>query len=95
MPAATELVAHDRNVDEIKKAIGADWLIYQDLDDLIAAVQEGNPEIKQFEASVFNNEYITGGVDKAYLAALEALRADGVKQTSDDEDSDMDLYQES
>ncbi|GIT23359.1 MAG: hypothetical protein CM1200mP40_30410 [Gammaproteobacteria bacterium] len=60
MPAASELIAAGKTDDEVEKLIGADWLIYQDLDDLIASAAEGNPDIEQYECSVFNGEYITG-----------------------------------
>lgn len=77
MPSVDELIAHGRNVDEIAREIDADWLIYQDLDDLIASAQEGNPRIKRFDCAVFNGEYITGDVDKNYLDRLAASRNDG------------------
>ena len=64
----------------MEKAIGADWLIYQDLQDLIAAASEGNPEISEFECSVFNGEYVTGDVDEIYLERLKSQRNDLVKQ---------------
>jgi len=76
MPAARELVAHNRTEEEVAKAIGADRMIYQDLDDLIDAVQKGNPKIKHFDTSCFSHEYITGDVDEAYLQSIEALRND-------------------
>jgi amidophosphoribosyltransferase len=90
MPTARELIAHDRSVVEICKEIGADWLIYQDLEDLIAASGEGNRNIKQFECSVFTGEYVTGDVTDSYLAKLAAERSDKVKaqrQRELDEDS--------
>ena len=60
--------------------IGADWIIYQDLEDLIASGTEGNPEVKRFDCSVFNGEYITGDVDQSYLDRIHALRNDNAKQ---------------
>ncbi|MGK0442190.1 MAG: amidophosphoribosyltransferase [Pseudohongiellaceae bacterium] len=81
MPSADELIAHDKTEDEICDLIGADWLLYQDLEDLIDSCKEGNPDIKQFDCSVFNGEYITGDVDDAYLDALEASRNDASKST--------------
>ena len=54
MPTANELIAHGREVDEIRQIIGADGLIFQDLNDLIDAVRAENPDIQQFECSVFN-----------------------------------------
>ena len=74
MPAASELIAHERTEEEIQSLIGADWLVFQNLDDLIASAHEGNPEITQFECSVFDGKYITGDVDETYLRTLEAAR---------------------
>ncbi|MDO9521533.1 MAG: amidophosphoribosyltransferase [Pseudohongiella sp.] len=79
MPAASELIAHDRTEEEIQKLIGADWLIFQDLPDLIAASQEGNPDIKHFECSVFDGQYVTGDVNAKYLRTLEKSRNDKAK----------------
>ncbi len=79
MPSAEELIAHGRSDEEVCTEIGADWLIYQDLDDLIAASQEGNPNIKKFECSVFTGEYMTGDVDQSYLDRLKAERNDKVR----------------
>lgn len=80
MPAASELVAHGRTDDEVGEWIGADKLIYQDLEDLIDAVQKkGRTHVDRFDASVFNGEYVTGDVTEEYLAALEAARNDGAK----------------
>jgi len=80
MPSASELIAADKTDEEVEQAIGADWLIYQDLDDLIAAAAEGNPKIRQYECSVFNGEYISGDVDELYLKRLENIRNDAAKQ---------------
>ncbi len=79
MPTAKELIAHGRTVDEICREIGADWLIYQDIEDLVAASAEGSPEIKQFDCSVFDGNYVTQDVDENYLARLEAERSDSIK----------------
>jgi amidophosphoribosyltransferase len=81
MPAASELVAHGRSVEEVCKIIGADKLIYQDLDDLKNAVQKKDKsKVKRFDTSVFDGEYITGDVSEHYLEQLELLRSDGAKQ---------------
>lgn len=80
MPAAHELIAHGRTEEEVREAIGADRLIYQDLDDLIEAVGKGNTLIKQFDTSCFSHEYVTGDVDDAYLARIEALRNDNAQE---------------
>jgi amidophosphoribosyltransferase len=79
MPSANELIAHGREVDEISKMIGADGLIFQDLEDLVAAVAEGNPDIKLFETSVFNGSYVTGDIDQQYLEFLDSLRNEDSK----------------
>ena len=65
------------------RLIGADWLIYQDLEDLVASASEGNLSIKQFECSVFNGEYITGDIDQAYLERIDAQRNDAAKLGDD------------
>jgi amidophosphoribosyltransferase len=77
MPTRQELIAHGRTEQEISQAIGSDWLIYQDLDDLIAAVKRGNPALTRFDCSVFTGEYVTGDIDETYLQALESRRKDG------------------
>ncbi len=79
MPSASELIAHGRTVDEVCKEIGADWLVYQDIEDLIAASGEGNPDIPIFDCSVFTGEYITGDVDNLYLDRLDKARNDNVR----------------
>jgi len=78
MAANDELIASGRTEEEVAEAIGADWLIYQDLEDLIASAQEGNPEIKNFEISIFNGEYPTS-ISNEYLQDLEASRQDTKK----------------
>ena len=80
MPAANELIAHGRTELEVCEAIGADKLIYQELDDLIDAVGKGNPEIAKFDTSCFSHEYITGDIDDAYLARIESLRNDSAQE---------------
>jgi amidophosphoribosyltransferase len=79
MPVASELIAHGRTDEAVCEAIGADWLIYQDLKDLVAAASEGNPDICRFECSVFDGNYITGDIDEEYLCNLERLRNDDIK----------------
>jgi len=79
MPAATELIAHGRTVEEVREEIGADWLVYQDLEDLIECSREGNPDVDGFESSVFDGQYLAGNIDDQYLQSIEAARADGAK----------------
>lgn len=76
MPSAAELIAHNRTVEEVCELIGADWLVYQDLDDLVRCSLDGNPQVDGFDCSVFNGEYITGDVDQNYLDRVELLRND-------------------
>jgi amidophosphoribosyltransferase len=62
------------------RAIGADWLLFQDMEDLVKAVGKGNPDIAHFDSSVFTGEYITGDVDVAYLTDLQQARSDDAKK---------------
>lgn len=79
MPAASELIAHNRTTEEICKAIGADGVIFQDLRVLYNAAKEGNPELKHFEDSVFTGKYVTGDIDEAYLTELEQKQHDSAR----------------
>ncbi len=79
MPSPDELIAHGRTEAEIGIEIGADRLIYQELDDLIAAVTQGQDAINRYDCSCFTGEYVTGDVTEEYLAAVAGGRADGAK----------------
>lgn len=83
MPSANELIAHNRSEEEISAIIGADWLIYQDLEDLIDAVRAGNKEVKHFDLSCFNGEYVTGDVNDDYLSHIDKIRNDTAKSKQD------------
>ncbi|MCH8543290.1 MAG: amidophosphoribosyltransferase [Alcanivorax sp.] len=87
MPAARELIAHGRSVEEICELIGADRLIYQDLPDLIEACREGNSSIEHFECSVFDGNYLAGNINRDYLDYLEHLRSETSKRERDQERS--------
>jgi amidophosphoribosyltransferase len=76
MPSATELIAHNSTEEEIADLIGADWLVYQDLEDLVASSAEGNPDITQFDCAVFDGKYVTGDVNEAYLQRIDKERND-------------------
>lgn len=80
MPSVEEFVAHGRATEEIAKEIGVDWLIYQDLKDLIRSCHKGNKEITEFDCSVFDGNYVTGDIDDDYLAAVDKRRNDNAKQ---------------
>ena len=70
MPTREELIANGRTVEEIATEISADGVVFQDLDELIAAVRNLNPNIQGFDTSCFNGKYLTGDVDEAYLEKL-------------------------
>ena len=78
MPAPSELIASGRDEKQIQQELGADRLIYQGLDDLIEACQEGNAGITRFDTSCFSGEYVTG-VEDGYLDDLQNRRSDQAK----------------
>jgi amidophosphoribosyltransferase len=77
MPSSKELIANGRNDEEVAREIGADQLIYQDLEALEEACRSVNPRVKSFETSCFSGRYITGDITPEYLAGIEAERNDG------------------
>ncbi len=83
MPAANELVANGRTVEEVQRFIGADWLVYQDLQDLEKAVHHEDAEISYFDTSCFSGKYVTGDVSRAYLDQLEVVRSDFARTQRD------------
>ncbi len=88
MPSVHEFVAHNRDVDEVCHEIGADKLIYQDLNDLIAAVKKPKKSnIEDFDTSVFDNQYITGDISTAYLQQLEQTRQNKNKENEQTNDN--------
>ncbi len=74
MPTREELIAADRSVEEIREFIGADALIYQDVDAMKRVVAALNPKVASFEASCFDGHYITGDVSDTDFATMEAQR---------------------
>jgi amidophosphoribosyltransferase len=89
MPTRAELIAAYRNDEEICREIGADALIYQDLDALKQAVKAVNPALTRFDTSCFDGQYVTGDVSADYLAHIESARS---KPSRDDgEDGQLDL----
>jgi len=79
MPVASELVAAGRSEDEVARIIGADWLVYQDLPDLVSACRHDDARIEEFDTSCFSGEYATGDITADYLGRLIRERADDVK----------------
>ena len=86
MPTRAELIGSDRSEDEICKEIGADGLIYQDLDDLKASVRALNPSISFFETSCFDGQYITGDITVEYLNGVENQRGEAKPAKGDSGD---------
>ncbi len=82
MPTREELIAADRSIDEIRDYIGADALIYQDVDAMKRVVAALNPRLDGFEASCFDGRYVTGDISAEEFAALESQR----KQQAEDEE---------
>ena len=79
MPTTSELVAHGRTVEELEKLLGADRLIFQDLEDLKEAVRAGNANLTEFDCSVFDGHYVTQDINADYLNQLELFRSDAAK----------------
>jgi amidophosphoribosyltransferase len=90
MPTRSELIAAHRSEDEVAAEIGADALIYQDLEALVAAVRRVNPRLAGFEASCFDGRYVTGDVTADYLHVIETRR-DAQRDSGDDEGAQLDL----
>ena len=95
MPNPKELVAHNHSVEEVERLIGADWLIYQDLEDLYDAVNDAAAapqyRIERFEDSVFTGDYITGDISESYLQALAEARSEHAKLKRQALENDLDL----
>ncbi len=85
MPSVQELLAYNRTDEQIAHVIGANWLIYQDLDDLVKATR-GKQGLVKFDTSCFSGEYVTGTVDQRYLDELERQRNDTAKYENDKEE---------
>jgi len=88
MPTRGELIASDRSDEEICREIGADGLIYQDLDALKAAVHSVNPAITHFETSCFDGVYITGDITAEYLSSVEDQRNGDTRERSEKDEGD-------
>lgn len=91
MPTRNELIAAFRNDDEIRQEIGADGLVYQDIDALRTAVRFLNPALAHFETSCFDGHYITGDVSESYLEGVEHARSKSSKGGDDADSGQMDL----
>lgn len=80
MPVRSELIASGHSVEEVREIIGADRLIFQDLDDLVEAVKDTkHSRVEGFDCAVFNGCYITGQINEAYLDHLQEQRSETAK----------------
>jgi len=91
MPSAEEFVAHDRDIEQIAQELGVDELIYQELDDLVEAVNHNN-RVQCFDTSCFNAEYITGDIDQSYLDYIDSLRNDSTKQQAESSSAVIEIH---
>ncbi|HTI16538.1 MAG TPA: amidophosphoribosyltransferase [Trinickia sp.] len=89
MPTRGELVAHGRSDQDVANIIGADYLVYQDVESLKQAVRDINPSLGRFEASCFDGDYITGDVTTEYLDVIERARSAPAAQAERDSASDV------
>ena len=83
MPTSSELVAHNRTVDQIREIIGCDALIYQDVDGMKKAIGSLNANIKDFDASCFDGIYVTGDITLDDIERLNANRVQGDETLED------------
>jgi amidophosphoribosyltransferase len=92
MPTREELIAADRDIEQIRAYIGADALIYQDIDAMKRVVGALNPRLDGFEASCFDGRYVTGDISAADFATIEAQRRGQADADEDDEGSRLALH---
>ncbi len=100
MPAVSELIAHGRSDEEVGKLIGADWLVYQGLDDLVDAVYYRTTDIDGFDTSCFSGHYVTGDVTPDYLNRIQERRSDAamrernlqIEDNAEPSDTQLELY---
>ena len=94
MPTKHELIAYGRENDQIAKLIGVDKLIFQDLNSLIISVQQENPSIREFDASVFTGQYVTGDITQEYLDNIAELRSDNAKKKREKDATNLEMHNE-
>jgi amidophosphoribosyltransferase len=92
MPAASEFAADGHDEEAIARYIGVDWLVYQDLKDLVDCAEGINNRITRFDTSIFDGEYVTGGVDDNYLDRLESRRNDKAKRQRESDADVIELH---
>ena len=92
MPATSELIASNKNDEDLSAYIGADWLIYQSLDDLIEAVRFEESEVNHFDTSCFSGEYVTNDITEKYLQRIELKRNDEAMAKKEMERKQLDIH---
>jgi amidophosphoribosyltransferase len=91
MPSRNELLAYNKDDKEIVKDIGADALIYQDLDDLKSTIIQENTSLKNFDCSCFDGQYVTSDIDEIYLSKIESIRSDTEHNKQSNSSNQLDL----
>ena len=91
MPSRNELVAYNKDDKEIVKDIGADALIYQDLDDLKSTIIKENTSLENFDCSCFDGQYVTSDIDEIYLSKIESIRSDTEHNKQSNSSNQLDL----
>ena len=91
MPSRNELLAYNKDDKEIVKDIGADALIYQDLDDLKSTIIQENTLLKNFDCSCFDGQYVTSDIDEIYLSKIESIRSDTEHNKQSNSSNQLDL----
>jgi amidophosphoribosyltransferase len=91
MPASSELIASNKSEEELAKFIGADWLLYQTLDDLIESVRFEDSEVQDFDTSCFSGEYVTNDVTQTYLQKIELQRNDAAQVKQEKERQQIEI----
>lgn len=94
MPTKHELIAYGREPEEIAKLIGVDKLIFQDLSALTQSVQQENPNIKEFDTSVFTGHYVTGDISAEYLDNIAQQRNDAAKRKRAKDATNLEIHNE-
>ena len=91
MPSRNELLAYNKDDKEIVKDIGADALIYQDLDDLKSTIIKENTSLENFDCSCFDGQYVTSDIDEIYLNKIESIRSDTEHNKKSNSSNQLDL----
>jgi amidophosphoribosyltransferase len=91
MPASSELIASNKSNEELAKFIGADWLLYQTLNDLIESVRFEDSQVQDFDTSCFSGDYVTNDVTQTYLQKIELQRNDAAQSKQEKERKQIEI----